>query len=75
MSKISGMQEAKTYLKASTGKVSIFNLNKLTKLGLKTPERLPFSIKVLLESALRNYDNYQVTKRDVENTGRLVTNQ
>ncbi|MED6196579.1 Acyl CoA oxidase [Stylosanthes scabra] len=29
-------------------------------------DRLPFSIRILLESALRNCDNFQVTKEDVE---------
>ncbi|KAG6392031.1 hypothetical protein SASPL_146234 [Salvia splendens] len=29
-------------------------------------EKLPFSIKILLESAIRNCDNFQVTKEDVE---------
>ena len=27
---------------------------------------LPFSIRILLESALRNYDNYQVTEKDIQ---------
>jgi aconitate hydratase len=29
-------------------------------------DTLPFSIKVLLESAVRNCDNFQVLKEDVE---------
>lgn len=29
-------------------------------------DKLPFSIRVLLESAVRNCDNFQVTKTDVE---------
>lgn len=29
-------------------------------------ERLPFSIRVLLESAVRNCDDFQVKKQDVE---------
>ncbi|ESQ54648.1 hypothetical protein EUTSA_v10024325mg [Eutrema salsugineum] len=29
-------------------------------------DRLPYSIRILLESAIRNCDNYQVTKDDVE---------
>ncbi|KAG6393747.1 hypothetical protein SASPL_144316 [Salvia splendens] len=29
-------------------------------------DKLPFSIKILLESAIRNCDNFQVTKEDVE---------
>ena len=66
MSKISGMLETKTSLKTVTGKVSIFNLNNLPKIGLRPATKLPFSIKVLLECALRNYDNYQITLDDVK---------
>lgn len=29
-------------------------------------DKLPYSIRILLESALRNCDNFQVTKEDVE---------
>lgn len=29
-------------------------------------EKLPYSIRILLESAIRNCDNFQVTKADVE---------
>jgi len=29
-------------------------------------DRLPYSIRILLESAIRNCDNFQVTKEDVE---------
>jgi aconitate hydratase len=57
---------AKKTIRTSAGNLTIFHLAKLHKLGLKDPARLPFSIKVLLESALRNYDDYQVTMRDLE---------
>jgi aconitase A len=30
-------------------------------------ERLPYSISILLESAIRNCDNFKVTQKDVEN--------
>lgn len=30
-------------------------------------DKLPFSIRVLLESAVRNCDNFQVLPKDVEN--------
>ena len=29
-------------------------------------EKLPFSVRVLLESAVRNCDNFQIFKKDVE---------
>ncbi len=44
----------------------MFALSKLAKAGLKDPAHLPFSIRILLESALRNYDDYQVTFKDIK---------
>lgn len=38
----------------------------LTALNDKRYDTLPFSVRVLLESALRNCDGYRVTERDVE---------
>jgi len=37
--------------------------------GLNDPrlEKLPFSIRILLESAVRNCDEFEVTSKDVEN--------
>ncbi len=55
----------KKTLKIKSSQYTIFQLSKLEKLGLGNPSHLPFSIKILLESALRNYDNYQVTINDI----------
>ena len=35
-------------------------------LFLRIADRLPYSIRILLESAIRNCENFQVTKDDVE---------
>jgi aconitate hydratase len=48
--------------------VYYYRLDKLAHLG--TIERLPFSIKVLLEALLRTCDDYVVTRQDVENLAR-----
>jgi aconitate hydratase len=53
-------------LSSSAGDVRIYRLNRLTELGLGELDKLPFSIKVLLESALRNMDNFAVTEADVK---------
>ena len=58
--------ETKGTLKTSAGSYTIFNFSKLAKLGMGDPHKLPFSIKILLESALRNYDDYQITFKDIE---------
>ena len=70
MEKVKNIQGLKTILKTSSGKFSIFNLRKFTSEGMGNIERLPFSIKILLENALRNCDNYQVTVKDIERIAR-----
>ncbi|MBF0386461.1 MAG: aconitate hydratase, partial [Candidatus Omnitrophica bacterium] len=47
-------------------KHSFFQLSRLEKLGFKNIAKLPFSIRILLESAVRNYDGYQVTLNDIQ---------
>ncbi|MDX1688636.1 MAG: aconitate hydratase AcnA [Candidatus Promineifilaceae bacterium] len=46
--------------------VYYYRLNKLADEGIGHVDRLPFSIKVLLESLLRNIDDYLVKADDVE---------
>ena len=43
----------------------IYRLNKLQEDGIGQIDRLPFSIKILLEQALRNLDGFQVNEDDV----------
>ncbi|MEJ2722977.1 MAG: aconitate hydratase, partial [bacterium] len=61
--------EFKKPLKAKVGTVSVYDLPRLDRLGLETPAgsvgKLPYSIRVLLESALRNLDGFKVTEEDV----------
>jgi aconitate hydratase len=52
-------------LSSAAGDVKIYRVNKLAEAGVARLEKLPFSIKVLLESALRNMDNFAVTEADV----------
>jgi len=47
------------------GDVKIHRLSALAAAGFAHVDRLPFSIKVLLESALRNVDGFTVTTEDV----------
>ena len=49
--------EIKKSLRIKAGPVSIFHFAKLPKIGMPDITLLPFSIKVLLESAVRNCDN------------------
>jgi len=51
----------------SQGPVGIYRLSKLDALGVGQIAKLPFSIRMLLESLLRNCDGYEVTMDDVKN--------
>jgi aconitate hydratase len=44
-----------------------FRLGKLQEDGIAQVDRLPYSIRVLLESVLRNCDEFEVTRQDVLN--------
>ena len=65
MAKNSNLFGAEATLSSKAGEVQYFRLSRLTELGLGHFEKLPFSIKVLLESCLRNADNFEVTEEDV----------
>jgi aconitate hydratase len=57
---------ARSTLATPSGTLQLYRLDLLEKHVGSPIERLPFSIKVLLESALRNCDDYQVTQDDVK---------
>ena len=56
-------------IKIPSGKASVYHIPSLDAHGADT-SRLPYSIRVLLESALRNNDGFRVTDDDV---GKLLT--
>ena len=49
------------------GSAGIYRLSQLEKAGLTKIDQLPFSIRILLESCLRNCDGYVVAEDDVKN--------
>lgn len=49
------------------GEATIYRLSRLQDAGLGDIEHLPFSIRVLLESVLRNCDDFLVRQEDVKN--------
>ena len=57
--------EFKKTITTQSGAVTIYDLPALDKLGAGGVERLPYSIRVLLESALRNTDGFRITGDDV----------
>jgi aconitate hydratase len=58
---------AKSILKTKEGELTIFRLAALEEAGLSTISRLPYSIRVLLESVLRQVNERTIRSEDVEN--------
>ena len=58
---------SRSKLKVGKQTFTYFALPALEKAGLGSLQRLPYSIRVLLEQALRNHDDYVVSTKDVEN--------
>lgn len=52
------------------GSAGIYRLSALANRGFGEISALPYSIRLLLESALRNCDGFSVTEQDVENIAR-----
>ncbi|HAR68607.1 MAG TPA: aconitate hydratase, partial [Thermus scotoductus] len=53
-------------LNTPSGTYAYFDLTELERKGIAEVSRLPFSIRIMLESLLRNEDGYQVTREDIE---------
>ncbi len=58
---------ARSTLDTPEGPVGYFSLSKLADSGFNGIDRLPFSIKVLLENLIRNEDGIIIKKSDIEN--------
>ncbi len=56
---------ARSTLSTRQGDVQVYKLSALTDAGVANVDRFPFSIKVLVESALRNVDGFTITEDDV----------
>ncbi len=58
--------QAKDTFDTGSGQAVIYRLSALEKQGVAKVSRLPFSIKVLLEAALRQADGFEITKEAIE---------
>jgi aconitate hydratase len=58
---------SRSTLKVGKQTFTYFALPALERAGVGPLARLPYSIRILLEQALRNHDDYVVTTKDVEN--------
>lgn len=58
--------QAKDTFDTGSGEAVIFRLSALEKAGVTKLDRLPFSIRVLLEAALRQADGFEITQEAIE---------
>jgi aconitate hydratase len=58
--------QAKDTFETGSGRAVVYRLSSLEKAGLAKIDRLPFSIRILLENLLRNHDGFLVTEEDVK---------
>jgi aconitate hydratase len=56
-----------TFKKGDGGEGKFYSLPQLEKEGLGAISRLPISIRIVLESVLRNYDGKKISEQDVKN--------
>ncbi len=66
MSNIKNFADSRSTMQTKSGPAVIYRLDALEKAGYGDMSKLPFSIKVLLESVLREYDDYVVTEKDIK---------
>jgi len=59
------LPKIKDVIDTSKGHVVIYRLNRLEEMGFENISRLPYSIKVLLESLLRQLDGKLITEDDI----------
>jgi aconitate hydratase len=66
MSKLNTFNTRGTF-DTGSGQAVIYRLNQLTAQGIGKIDQMPFSIKIMLENALRNLDGREVLEKDVHN--------
>lgn len=59
--------QARDVFQGPSGQIGFYSLKKLQQQGFDSIERLPYSIRILLEAVLRNCDGYVVSEQDVVN--------
>ncbi len=64
--------DVKKRMNTPLGEVEYFSLKEFAAKGFADVSRFPFSVRVLLESILRNEDGYEVTRDHVEAIGRYT---
>jgi len=59
-------KNTRTAFETGAGTAYLYSLEKLKEMGYGNIDKLPFSIKILLEAVLREFDDYVVTKSDID---------
>ena len=59
--------KARDILKVGDKEYTFYRLDALEKAGLTQLKRLPFSIRIVLEAALRQCNDNEITQQDVKN--------
>src|SRR5437773_7775328 len=65
MSAQNGVFGARTTLETTQGKITYYQLDSLTRRGVQQLDRLPFTVKILLENVLRHTGSDLVSEEDV----------
>jgi aconitate hydratase len=58
--------QTKVAFNTGSGEGHLYSLKKLEEMGYGNVSKLPFTIKILLEAVLREYDGYAITEDDVK---------
>ncbi|MBO6537041.1 MAG: aconitate hydratase AcnA [Balneolaceae bacterium] len=59
-------KNTRTAFETGSGSAYLYSLEKLKEMGYGNIDKLPFSIKILLEAVLREFDGYAITETDIE---------
>ncbi|MGK7370278.1 MAG: aconitate hydratase AcnA, partial [Candidatus Halalkalibacterium sp. M3_1C_030] len=60
------LDRIKTEFETGQGQASYYSIQKLEEQGYSNINKLPFSIRILLESVLREHDGYAITDKDIK---------
>ncbi|NIR87842.1 hypothetical protein GWO13_09945, partial [Candidatus Bathyarchaeota archaeon] len=66
MSKENKFLQTKTPFDTGNGQAHLYSLKKLEEMGYGNISKLPFTIRILLEAVLREYDGYVFSENDVD---------
>lgn len=75
MSKSNDVFNARSSFSLDGKTINYYSLKALEDAGIGNVSNLPYSVKVLLESVLRQYDGYVIKKEHVENLAKWGTNE